>query len=298
MRSTKEDPLAKVEALRVGNQARWQQAFELAQMMVQGETQYPGLKQNSQLASQVASLLDEEVDAARTDDNSINLRCFLCRILGEFQADDGLSALLRTAREDRQRDVRREAINALAVLAHAFNTMAPPQVLTHPELVTTLVELANERDELLRSQAAYALGVFAMQQDADVTLIAELQILVDDPYADARYNAALALARLGNLHAVETVLEMLDADALTISVDSERTPSLQAFKRDTILRNALEASRSLWEKNPHLDLIELTDAVRRFTQRAPQWQEPAAVPSGLVEQAQELLTELSRRPSS
>ena len=116
MRSAQEDPLAKVEALRAGNQARWQQAFELAQMMVNAEVRFPGLKQNRELARQVAALLDEEVEAAREDDDSVNLRYYLCRILGEFQVDDGMGVLLRTARVDEDRDVRREAINAAVLL--------------------------------------------------------------------------------------------------------------------------------------------------------------------------------------
>ncbi len=296
-RSAKEDPLAKVRALRRGNQARWQQAFELAQMlMAPVGVDSPDLKKNSELASEVALLLDEQIEAAHADDNSVNLRYYLCRILGEFHVDEGLEVLLKAARKDGERDVRREAINAMAVLGHSYNAMDPPRVLTHPELVETLLELANDPEKLIRSQAAYALGIFAMQQDADERLTRALEKLVDDLYIDARYNAALALARRGSLRAVEAVAEMFDQEAIAISIAGEETPALRAFKRNTILKNALDAARTLLEKNPHLELPEITVALKRFVEMAPQWQEPAPLPGSLVEQAEKLLT-VSARPA-
>ena len=36
--------------------------------------------------------------------------------------------------------------------------------------------------------------------------------MVDDPHADTRYNAAIALAQHGNVAAIPTLAEMLDPD--------------------------------------------------------------------------------------
>lgn len=289
MRSTQEDPIAKVHALRMGNQARWQQAFELAQMLMKNGEDSPSLRENTELAGEIALLLDEQLEAAYSDDNSISLRYFLCRILGEFTVDEGTEVLLKVARTDSERDVRREAINALAVLGNNFNNRTPPQTLTHPKLVETFLDLANDRDDLIRSQAAYAIGVFSLQKGADERLTLELEKLADDLYADARYNAALALARSGNFQAVEVVVEMLDLNAIAMSTANEISPSLQAFKRNTILKNALAAARLLIEKNPYVDLPELTDALKQFIKTAPEEQTPAPIPDSLIEEAAEIL---------
>ncbi len=288
-RSATADPVEKIQALRVGNQSRWQQAFELAQMMLGNGEQSAEIKNNSELAKEVGVLLEEEFEARRDDDNSISLRYYLCRILGEFHVDDGLDVLMRVAREDGERDVRREAINAIAVLAHSLRSLDPPQLGIQPELIDTLVQLANDQDELIRSQTAYAIGVVVGQQDADPQLITELERLADDLFVDARYNAAIALARRGNLHAVEGVSEMFDAEAVAFSIAKEKTPALQAFKRNTMLRNAIEATRLLLKQNPELDLSELTDTVQRFVETASTWTEPAPLPEALVQQAKDLL---------
>ena len=289
MRSAQEDPLAKVEALRRGNQARWQQAFELAQMLMKEGDDSPALKENAQLAKEIALLLKEELDAANTDENSISLRYYLCRILGEFRVDEGVGVLLEVARIDGERDVRREAVNAMAVLGDTYNSMEPPRLLAHPKLVESLVELASDQDDLIRSQVAYALGVIALQEGADERLLFELEKLVDDLYADARFNAALGLARRGNLRAVDALTEMFDPQAIEISIANEKTAALQAFKRNTILKNALEATGMLLAKNPQIALPEVTQALRRFVESASDWQEPAPVPADLVERAQALL---------
>ncbi len=283
-----QDPQHIVTALRSSNQSRWQKAKELADML-RIEARYPELKQNTDLATQLAQLLDEEIDAAGEDDNSVELRYFLCRVLGEFRVDNGLAVLLKAASKDVERDVRREAINALAVLAHSFHSMDPPGRLEHPDLVATLIQLANEQDDLIRSQVAYALGVFTLGDDSDKSLVAELEKLADDLYPDARFNAALALARQGNLRAVEAVVEMFDRDATTISVSREPSPALQTYKRNTILRNALDAAQALLEKNPDIRLPELTDAIRRFVETASDWKDLGEIPEPLLAKARELL---------
>ncbi len=284
-----QDPTKIVAALRSSNQARWQKAEELANML-RLEKRYPDLKSNSELVVKLAKLLDEEVEAGLDDKNSISLRYYLCRVLGEFHVDDGVEVLLKTARKDPERDVRREAINALAVLSNAFDKLEPPKHVEHSQFVETFKSLANDEDELIRSQTAFALGVFAMSPDVDPLLVSELELLVDDLYSDARYNAALGLARQGSMKAVEAVSEMFDDEALAMNTRSENTPALQAFKRDTILDNALDAARLLKEKNPDADLARLRAAVEHFADSAAKWQ-PTPVPESLVKRARELLAE-------
>lgn len=282
-----QDPTKIVAALRSSNQARWQKAEELANML-RLEKRYPELKHNAQLAAELAKLLDELVEAGLDDKNSISLRYYLCRVLGEFYVDDGLEVLLKTAREDPERDVRREAINALAVLSSARANLDPPQGLEHPQLVETLTALANDQDDLIRSQTAFALGVFATSPAADPQLNAELEKLADDLYSDARYNAALGLARQGNLRALDAVIEMFDPEALALATKEEKTAALQTYKRDTLLKNAIYASGQLMQKNPQVDFSALRAAIEAFTESAAEWT-PRPVPESLIDRGKTLL---------
>jgi HEAT repeat protein len=259
--------------------------------MLQIEKRYPQLRHNAQLAGELAKLLDEEIAAGQTDENSVKLRCFLCSALGSFQVDEGLGVLLKAARDDPERDVRRDAINAIAMRAQHLADEDPPRVLEHEDLVETFVALANQQDDLIRSQTAYALGVLTLPEGADPRLTEELEKLADDLYSDARYNAALALSRKGNLRAVEAVVEMLDRDAIAMSISREELPAQQTYKRNTILRNALEAVRSLQEKNPDVDLPELRAAVEQFVQTAPQWDNYDRSLEALVAMGQKWLAE-------
>jgi len=283
---SEQNPQQIVEVLRSSSQNRWQKANELADML-RLEERYPELKQNTELASDLATLLEEQVEAAETDDNSVQLRYFLCRVLGEFKVDEGLGVLLQAAREDVELDVRREAINALAVLSK--HLASEGKQIEHPELVETFAALANDQDDLIRSQTAFALGVIVEQEEADPRLKEELIKLVDDLYLDARFNAALGLARQGSLLAVPPLTEMLDEETLVISLKGETTDAAQTYKRNMVLHNALNAIENVREANPEEDLSELRSALERFIETAPNWETAGNVPPALIERAQEVL---------
>lgn len=288
-----QDPTKIVAALRSSNQARWQKAEELATMLRPDlEQRYPGLKSNQDLASQLAQLLDEEIEAQLDDDNSVKLRYFLCRVLGEFYVDDGLPALLRAARDDEEILVRRAAINAISVLSSGLRKQEPPLTLDDPQLVETLASLANEQEDLIRSEVAFTLGVLTMDAEADPQLTAELELLVEDLYSDARYNAALGLARSGNLKALGAVAEMFDPEALKLNIAGEKILSLQVAKRNKILDNALRAAKSLQEKNAGADLTPLKNAVSQFVETASEW-DLSPVPQSLIQRGRELVADAS-----
>jgi HEAT repeat protein len=298
-----------VKTLRSSSHARWQAANELAHML-QMEQRYPKLKENHALAGELAQLLGEYLEAGNEDEDSINMRSFLCRSLGEFRVDDGLAVLLRVAREDPQRDVRREAIKALAVLGSSLVGADPPRQFDSAELIGTLQRLATDQDDLIRSETAYAMGVYlqgaasiqdegsqgtdsrgagTQGRDSASPLASSLTRLLDDPHVDTRYNAALALARVGNSHVVVTIAEMLDLKALAISMAGEQDPRQQAFKRNLMLRNAIEAAVKLRQLNSQQDLSVLQNALRAFLEAAPGITEPASLPHELRDQAEQAL---------
>lgn len=285
------DPSEIVAKLRSPSQLRWQEASDLGDMLRMPEV-YPEIRNDKQLAAELAQLLNEEVKAGKDDPDSITLRTFLCWALRSFETNEGMPALMTAARDDAEINVRCEAIKAVAVLADDFRLQKLSEGIFNDELIETFVELANDKNDLIRTETAFALGTLVQLPDADPRIQVELEKLVDDLYPYARYNAATALARQGNLLAVAAIEEMLDLESLAVSVKTDKDPAYQTFNRNTILKNALDAVVVIKEKNPDADLSELQNAVQKFIDTAPEWEEQGTVPPQLVDRAKEALEKL------
>jgi HEAT repeat protein len=301
-RSGEQDPAAIVRGLRSSNQTRFQQAKDLADMLRTPE-RYAALQSSRELAQGVAGYLDELIDAGDKTDAEVTMRYILVSVLGEMQVDDGLPALIKAARLDPERDVRRKALGAIAVLADSLGRLEPPQYLASDELVAALAELARDKDELIRSEAAFAIGVVASAPDADSRLDEALRELADDPYTDARFNAAAALARIGSPLAPAAVAEMFDLEALASSIRGEKPltedqtgqelRSQQAYKRNTILNSGLSAIEIMLRNNPPAEtLAPLEQALAQFVAAAPAAQDPSPIPRELVKAAQRMLARI------
>jgi HEAT repeats len=252
-----------IQGLQSSRVARWQRASELADMLRNEHNEQ--LKTDTSAAVQLADILNQEIDRAGDqggmDNESVTLRYFLCRALGEFHVPDTLDVLLKAAktnRDPREQIVRQGAIEAIAVLSFNLRQLDPPQELPSAELDQTLAQLANDPDDAIRSTTAYALGRIASPGS-----VAQLEVLVDDPDADTRYNAAVALAHQGNAKSVETLAEMLDFTEPS-SVVKEPEPGDQLAKRTLIISNAMDAARELAAKNPDANLSEITAALEKL----------------------------------
>jgi HEAT repeat protein len=296
-RSGQQDPAEIVAGLRSAN--GFQQAKDLADMLAVPE-RYAALRDSRELAQGVAEYVDQLIAEGDDKDSAITMRYILVTLLGEMHVDDGLPVLIKAATSDPERDVRRKAINAIAVLAGTLAGLNPPQHVASDKLVDALVKLANDQDELLRSETAFAIGVVAQSPEADPRLVEALGHLADDPYTDARFNAAVGLARIGSPLAPMAVGEMLDFEALAASIGGEKpitteqSPeqlrSQQAYKRNTIVSSALSAAGMLLEKNlPAASLAPLEAALKKFIADAPSIQDPARVPDEQVDAAKRVL---------
>ena len=305
-RRGEQDPAVIVKALKSNNQARFQQAKDLADMLRLPQ-RYPEMKVSHDLSHQIAGYVDELVAAGRPEDAEVTMRIFLVTALGEFHVDDGLPALLNAAQNDPERDVRRRAINAIAVLAGAMAGLKPPQPLQSEELAEALLRLADDQDELVRSETTFAIGVVAGAPDADARLAEKLVELADDPYTDARFNAAAALARLGSPAAPAAVAEMFDADslasslsgekALTEEVTEEALAAQKAFKRNMILSSALKSTNQLLATPalPAEAFAPLETAVEGFLKSLEKLQKTGPVPDELVDEAERTLVRVKAR---
>lgn len=259
------DPRRLVRELLPPHTATWQQAHALAELL--RNPRYRELKRDPEIARGLAALLEAQLDTASMAPASIRLRVFLCRVLGEFELGDVLPALIRAAREERQveeRDVRRAALEAMAVLASRCDAA---QLQSHEALRETVLAATAAAapesaapDELatLRATATFTLGALGGDWAT-----ARLEQLLSDPAPNVRFNAATGLARHGVPVAVTVLTEMLDPQNPS-AVDGETTVEGRQWKRALIITNALRAARELAARNPAANLEPLRQAVERL----------------------------------
>lgn len=263
------DPRELVRDLKVLNEASWQKANTLSDMLRNRE--YDHLKDDPQLAAELAAVLTGELASGQLDEKRIRLRIFLCRALGEFRVDAGLPALVEAARHERDPadlDVRYAAIEALAVLAH---NLGSERLAGDPAVLEALDQASRETGEgpqesrrrgELRSAAAFTLGVIGGQ--AAQERLAEMLV---DSYANARFNAATGLARHGDLRALPVLLEMLDEEN-PLAVADEVSDSERQRKRMLVLMNGIRAAGQLAARQPQADLRSLEAALQKLQQSA------------------------------
>jgi hypothetical protein len=287
------DPDSLIQGLQSSGVARWQRAHELADLL--RNERFEELRFDSAVATQLAGVLDREIDAAGDDpmnEEAIRLQYFLCRALGEFRVTGGIDVLIKaatTGRDPERTSVRLGAIEAIAVRASNLAQLDPPQTLDDPELEAAMIRLAVDEDELIRSETAYALGRIGTP-----VALAQLETMVHDPHADSRYNAALALAQRGHAAAIDTLAEMLDPDEMT-SVRQEENERAQFNKRGLIMTSALAAVETLVAQNSAADLSAVVDKLQHIISADAAALQQARIHPAIVRRAERLLEHLQRR---
>jgi hypothetical protein len=254
-----EDVIADLERLDDGS---WQKALTLADLL--RDPRYGELKDDPVLALRLAKILDGRIDAAGFDPSSIRLRIYLCRALGEFRVVAGLPVLIEAATTERdpaEVDVRYFALQGIAVLA---DNVGREKMLENEALQPALARAAAERDEpgqtnrsraRLRESAAFALGVLGGPEQ-----LVLLEQMLADADANTRFNAALGLARHGDVRSLRVLVRMLDP-ANPEAVSDEPDAGAVQRKRASVLLNGLAAAEQLAERNPDADLTTLKAAL-------------------------------------
>ena len=226
------DPQAYVRTLRRANEGRWQAALNLA-----NDLRGPngsGLKADVKLASELGSILDDEVGSGRTGEQSETLRLYLCRALGEFSVPEAAPALVRRVNANDDEPTTQAAIEAIAVLATNLQK-AGRSFENRDDVVAAVLAATTSANSRVRDACGFTLGVLGGERSIDGLLR-----LVGDPSADVRSNAALGLARLGQPDAYDTLSEMLALEDVYLD---EKTPDdkmqSERYKRALVVVNAL-----------------------------------------------------------
>ncbi len=261
------DPTQYVQALRRPNEARWQAAASLADVL--NNPRNVELKRDRRLAEELAALLSDELKSDKASDQQTMLKVFLCRALGEFELPEALPPLVSAAKQDKPEDVavRRAAIEALAVLASHLDHRTTDE---DAALRSALLPAAADKDGPIRSASAYALGVMDDEVSRE-----QLKQMLRDLYPDVRYNAATGLVRHNDPAAMPVLLEMLDPEELEQALElidraepsperKEAQAKSREFRKNLMLTGGLQSATAVAAAHPELDVTALRKALERL----------------------------------
>jgi hypothetical protein len=259
--------------------ANWRLAFELASL-IQND---PKIGSDPRLLGELTDLLSHELD--KNEDPKLTQ--YVALTIGAFrtldattesgQTVDPLATLARALDPKYETPIRIAAAASLAKQAARMEGM-----LEGSPVIKNLGAAASAGEPEIRQLSAYALGFFGGPTARDV-LRKRLQ---EDENRFVRYNAAIALARQGDLAAAPTLREMLSTADLNNVIELPGTTEKQN-KVESIQLEALGALRSAITTGN----IELATALR------PKIEELTR--SGLVSvrsQALEVLQSLQKKP--
>ena len=212
---------------------RWRSAQDLANLINNDAR----LATDSRLLGELTSLFHVQLN--HPDKEKPELAIYLALALGRFlttkadpvegQALDPVAELARAVGDDQPSPVRVAAAGSLANLAEQVRVKGAENAV-----VEALARASASGDAEVRAQASYALGYY----DTPATRAA-LRTRVDEDEAQfVRYNAAVALTRLGDPSAARTLKEMLSpadlAQLIKRATPSETQSAIEAVQLEAL----------------------------------------------------------------
>jgi HEAT repeats len=189
---------------------RWRGALGLAQMLKADQELKAGgqhLADNREIGQALADVLTEELKRAGHNDDDLKYEAFLARTLGLFDLPDVVLPSLEQAMQfGVDRDVRKNALGSVAVIADRFAARSEP--LIAPDLGNELLKVSHDDDPLIRQLSAFTLGLFGEEWARS-----RLEVMLGDSDADTRINAAVGLARHGDSRGIDVFAEVLRSAA-------------------------------------------------------------------------------------
>lgn len=257
--SSTNDPEAFVRALSRPTSGRWQTAHNLADVL-----RNPGnseLRRHRGLALKLGALLESEMAAGDTSEESVKLQVYICHALGQLELPEVVGPLAKAAAPARRGEeaiVRVSALRGLALFADRFPQLLDEATPNRGEISQLALAATRDEDPVVRSTAIFLLGAVGGRGAAP-----RLRALLRDPYPNVRYNAATTLARRGDAAAIDVLVQMLDPEE-TAGMESEPEAAFRSEKRRLILENALRAVDVLAERNPGADYTVLTPVLAKL----------------------------------
>lgn len=272
----RDNPEAMVQQIGKFNDSSWQRAYELAELLRSPDPKYDELRRDPEVCGELVKLLEKDLQLTvdkDAEENQLKRRMFLCRAIGSFHIPDGVPVLLRCIQDPGKKgaDVQLSALEGIATLA---KNVGPEKLREEKDLLPIVLAASRQSDEEtssavatdgktffrpggeVRAVAAYALGVLAGEEEKQ-----RLEKMLLDTYPNARYNAATGLARAGDARCIPVLQEMLLPDN-PLAARDERGTRDQDNKRVIVLRNGIQTTVVLAQKNPDVDLTILKKALQ------------------------------------
>lgn len=275
-----DDPKTIIQQLRKRDDTFGQRAYELAEQLRSPDPQFDKLRGDPELLGELVGLLEADLALpmkGRPDDARLKRRMFLCRAIGSFTIPDGVPVLLRCIQDSASENanVQLSSLEAITVLA---KSVGPEKLRMEKDLLSTVLAASQIEDDgstppppssssddeesfykprgEVRAVAAYALGVLGGPEAEQ-----RLGQMLLDTYPNARYNAATGLARAGSIRCIPVLKEMLLPDN-PLAARDERGERDKDNKRVIVLRNGIQTTVVLAQKNPTADLSPLKKDLR------------------------------------
>jgi HEAT repeat protein len=219
----------------------------------------PRLTTNPQVAQELSAFLTDTLKSSSQEPVVIDQQAFLARTLGLLDVPESVLPALREAmKETHDREVRKNAVAAVATIAFRAHERGTP--LTDSGILDELSQVSRDQDPLLRSLAALALGFFPLDL-ADQSLT----VLLADADGNTRANAAISFTRHKSLKAVPVLKEVLKAAAAL----KQAGPSGDAGPIA-----ATNAMKAIGELAPLLDESTRSEIVKDITTISTDYPEP------------------------
>jgi len=214
---------------------RWQAAFEMSRAIAQ----QPALRGDERLVREIADAIRSE---GRDDPKVRKYLVIALEKLGSVSA----GPILVESLSDSDPEVRMQAARALGAIEGVTGAVEP------------LGALSTDEDAVVRKVAVFALG-----RTHDPAAVTPLRPRLDDPVEDVRWNAALALAVLGDASGRSVIEQMLDRshlDAIEGITEEQKVLALiNGVQAVYLLKDATlaEKVRTLSREDPSLKVREI-----------------------------------------
>jgi hypothetical protein len=256
------DPRTDIQNLKRNNDQRFTAATNLANELSRDGNEQ--LRKDPQALADIVEILNKEIAAGSTEERSVSFRAFLCRAVGEFHQAAALPPLIAAVRASSKDDKPEVHLFALQAIARLVPNIPDAKPQDNKELFDVLMTAAKNTDPVIRQHAAYTLAVLGGDQ-----ALREVEIMLNDADVDVRMNAAVGLSRYGRVEAIPELAKMLDPDE-TAGLLSERQEKARGEKRIAMIKNGLNASLKLHEKNSQADMKPIVASIDKLLATNPQ----------------------------
>ena len=230
---------------------RWRSALDLAQVLQDDalrKEKGQRLAASPEVATALTDVLTDLLKKTNPSEEETQQTDYMLKAVGLLDVPETAVPVLLTATEGtRDREIRKQALNSLAVICgRAFVDRQQP--VDMPVLTTRIIQISQESEPLSRHQAAFILGTLTSPEARE-----RLEALLTDPDPMTQMNAAVGFARQNSTQGIPVIEQLFveaadwKLDPSAVKTDEEAT---QHFERVMRVTNGMLAVQNL---SPQLD---------------------------------------------